>query len=98
MGMPVEAQGQQVECCPRIPVKKLNNDQMALLPIKFIESLEQNQKIASCCRHPENHDIIAQKSHKDEKTPDIYKFICTCGKVHTRFMMGAGPRPHWTRM
>lgn len=96
MGLSIAAQGQQVECCPRIPVKKLMNDKVQLLPVKYMEALEQNQKIASCCRHPEDHDIIAQKSHPDEKAPDIYKFICTCGRVHVRFCMGDDPRPHWT--
>ena len=97
MGMEAGPVGQQVECCPRIPVKKLMNDKMQLLPIKYISALEQNQQISSCCRHPEDHDIVAQKSHPDEKAPDIYKFICTCGKVHTRFCMGDDPRPHWTK-
>ncbi len=80
------------QACPRYPVAKLAN----LLPIKFIEALEQNQKIASCCRHPENHDIEAFKSHPDEKAPDIYIFHCTCGRKHRRFCVGGGDvRPVW---
>jgi hypothetical protein len=28
--------------------------------------------------------------------PDIYKFHCTCGRVHTRFCAGGGDsRPYW---
>lgn len=78
--------------CPRYPVKKL----IGLLPVKYIEALEQNQQISSCCRHPENHDIEAWKSNEDEKVPDIYKFHCQCGKVHTRFCVGGGDvRPFW---
>lgn len=78
--------------CPRYPVKKLEG----LIPVKFIECLEQNQLIKSCCRHPENHDIEAFKSHPDEKAPDIYVFHCTCGRKHTRFCIGGGDvRPVW---
>lgn len=78
--------------CPRHPVKKLSG----LLPVKFFEALEQNQQIASCCRHPENHDVEAFKSHPDEKAPDIYIFHCTCGKKHRRFCVGGDDvRPVW---
>jgi hypothetical protein len=81
-----------VLACPRYPVAKL----AGLLPVKFIEALEQNQKIASCCRHPENHDIEAFYSNENEKAPDIYIFHCTCGKKHRRFMCGGGDtRPYW---
>lgn len=78
--------------CPRITVAKLGN----LIPTKYIEALEHNQQIASCCRHPENHEIEAFKSHPDEKAPDIYIFHCTCGKQHRRFCIGGGDiRPFW---
>lgn len=88
--------------CNRYPVAKLK------LPLKYIEALEQNQKISSCCRHPENHEIEAFYSWEGERwrgkdpekdmpnPPDIYKFHCTCGKVHTRFCVGSGDeRPFW---
>ena len=78
--------------CERHPVNKL----FGLLPVKYIEALEQNQKIASCCRHPENHDIEAFYSSAKETVPDIYIFHCTCGKKHTRFCAGGGDvRPFW---
>ena len=77
--------------CPRRKVSKL----IKHLPIKYIEALEQNQQISSCCRHPENHEIEALYSVETEKVPDIYKFHCTCGKVHTRFCVGGGERPFW---
>jgi len=96
--------------CPRIPVAKLYNDQVRVIPVKYIEALEQNQKIASCCRHPENHEIEAwYSSHadRDRGIPDIYIFICTCGRKHRRFCVGgsigSGPnakpdhRPVWER-
>ena len=46
--------------CPRISVSTL----MAAdtLPVRYLEALEHNQKIQSCCRHPENHEIEAYKS------------------------------------
>lgn len=78
--------------CPRHPVNKLFD----LLPPKFITELEHNQKIASCCRHPENHDIEAFRSSDAETVPDIYIFYCTCGRKHRRFMVGQGDvRPWW---
>jgi hypothetical protein len=81
-----------VLACRRYPVKKL----FGLLPTKYIEALEHNQQISSCCRHPENHEISAYKSHPDEKVPDIYIFHCTCGKNHRRFCIGGGDiRPVW---
>lgn len=80
-----------VPACPRIKTLRVWKH----LPTHFIEALEQNQKIPSCCRHPENHDIEALKSHPAEEAADIYIFHCTCGRKHTRFMLGSGYRPQW---
>lgn len=81
--------------CPRYPVAKLSG----LLPVKYIEALEQNQLISSCCRHPENHDIEAWFSCEEERqkgVPDIYINYCTCGRRHVRFCVGGGDvRPFW---
>jgi hypothetical protein len=84
----------QAEACPRV--------KMADLPPNFIprrlyeRNLEQNQLIAGCCRHPENHDIEARKSHPDEPVPDIYVFHCQCGRKHRVFCVGTGDeRPMW---
>lgn len=77
--------------CPRVKVSVLGS----LIPIRFFETLEQNQLIASCCRHPENHEIEALKSSESERAPDIYVFHCTCGRKHRRFMCGDGIRPMW---
>lgn len=83
----------QVPACPRVKVADLPED---FLPKKYFEALEHNQKIASCCRHPENHEIEALKSHPDEMAPDIYIFHCTCGKKHRRFCVGlTDTRPVW---
>lgn len=67
------------------------------LPQKFFDHLEHNQKIASCCRHPENHEIEGLKSHPDEKLTDIYIFHCTCGRKHRIFCVGLedSDRPEW---
>lgn len=95
-----------VLACPRYPVAKLGN----LIPLKFIEALEQNQKIAHCCRHPENHEISAwytSANWRDKKdpfgnpeprggVPNVYIFHCSCGRDHRRFMVGGGDvRPFW---
>ncbi len=83
-----------VKACPRHKVAKLLK--VKLLPQKYLEALEHNQKIAHCCRHPENHEIEAFKSHPNEKAPDIYIFYCTCGRKHIRFCVGGGDiRPVW---
>lgn len=79
--------------CQRTPVAKLPP---GLLPLKYIEALEQNQQIASCCRHPENHEIEALYSSESETVPDIYIFHCICGRKHRRFCCGGGDaRPVW---
>lgn len=64
------------------------------IPLRWAEALEQNQQIASCCRHPENHLISAWYSSDAERakgTPDIYVFHCPCGRVHRRFCCGGNP-------
>jgi len=81
-----------VLACKRYPVAKLKG----LIPLKYIEALEQNQMLRSCCRHPENHDIEAWKSRPEEAAPDVYVFHCTCGRKHRRFCVGGGDeRPFW---
>jgi hypothetical protein len=81
--------------CKRVPARKV----WRLLPAKYYESLEQNQKLLSCCRHPENHDIEAWYSSEEDRAkriPDIYILYCTCGRRHRRFCVGMGDvRPFW---
>lgn len=105
---PVFNKSTHVVACIRHPVKKLAR---GLIPQYMIEWLEQKQELSHCCRHPENHDLIAFKSHPDETAPDIYVFICPeshyLGRTedgeevwgeahHTRFMIGGGDvRPVW---
>lgn len=80
--------------CPRVKVADLPE---GLIPTRYFEALEHNQQIASCCRHPENHEIEAMKSHPEEPAPDIYIFHCTCGRKHRRFCVGIGDeRPIWS--
>ena len=82
-----------VLACPKVKVADLPED---FLPKRYKEALEQNQQIASCCRHPENHEIEAFKSHPDEKLPDIYILHCSCGRKHRRFCVSAtDERPYW---
>lgn len=86
----------QAPACPRVKVADLPK---GFIPPRYYErNLEQNQLIESCCRHPENHEIEARKSHPDEQFPDIYIFHCTCGRKHTRFLVyqtSDAPRPMW---
>lgn len=83
----------QVPSCPRVKVADLPEGH---LKQKHIEHLEQNQMIASCCRHPENHEVEALKSHPDELAPDIYIFHCQCGRRHRFFCVGMhDQRPVW---
>jgi hypothetical protein len=80
--------------CPRVRVADLPE---GFLKRNHIDHLEQNQTIASCCRHPENHDVEALKSHPDELVPDIYVFHCPCGKKHRFFCVGmTDERPSWS--
>lgn len=84
----------QVQACPRVKVADLPEGH---LKQNHIDHLEQNQMIKSCCRHPENHEVEARKSHPDEQAPDIYVFHCTCGKKHRFFCVGRTDdnRPVW---
>ncbi len=88
--------------CPRVPVTECP----VRIPTKWIEDLEQNQKIPSCCRHPENHDIQAFYSSAEDEAkgaPDIYWFICKGNHelepgvfgeaVHRRFCVGGSFSP-----
>lgn len=82
-----------VPACPRVKVADLPKRH---LNQKHIEHMEQNQKIASCCRHPENHEVEARKSHPEEPAPDKYIYHCKCGRKHRFFCLGFGdPRPIW---
>jgi hypothetical protein len=85
----------QVAACPRVKMADLPK---GWIPARLYErNLEQNQLIAGCCRHPENHDIEARKSHPDEPAPDIYIFHCQCGRKHRVFCVGTGDeRPMWS--
>ena len=84
-----------IPACNRVKAQTV----WSLLPAKYYEALEQNQKIASCCRHPENHDIEAlysSETERDKGWPDVYIFHCTCGRKHRRFCVGGGDiRPVW---
>lgn len=83
-----------VQACPRVKVADLPE---GFLKQNHVEALEHNQLIASCCRHPERHDVEALRSHPDEKAPDIYVFHCTCGKKHRFLCVGAADeRPFWS--
>lgn len=83
----------QVQACPRRKVSDFPPDH---LKPNHIAHLEQNQMIASCCRHPENHEVEARKSHPDEPAPDIYIFYCGCGRKHRFFCVGqTDKRPVW---
>jgi len=81
---------------PHCPRRRVADFPSGFLKEKHIKHLEQNQKISSCCRHPENHEIEALKSHPDEPFADIYIFHCTCGKKHRFFCVGMeDTRPEW---
>lgn len=81
---------------PHCPRRKVADFPDGFLKPNHIEDLEQNQKIASCCRHPENHEVEALKSHPDEPAADIYIFFCTCGRKHRFLCVGIDDvRPEW---
>ena len=78
------------------PKRKVSDFKPGFLKPTHIEHMEHNQKIASCCRHPENHEVEAHKSHPDEPAADIYIFYCQCGKTHRFFCVGQEDvRPEW---
>lgn len=83
-----------IPACPKVKVSEFPD---GFIPTKYFEAMEHNQLIRSCCRHPENHEIEAMKSHPEEPAPDIYVFHCTCGRKHRRFCVGQfdDNRPYW---
>lgn len=83
-----------VPACPKVKVSEFPKN---FIPTKYFEAMEHNQQIRSCCRHPENHEVEALKSHPGEVAPDIYVFHCTCGRKHRRFCIGKFDvnRPYW---
>lgn len=82
------------QSCPRVPVASFP---AGFLKARHIEAMEYNQKLASCCRHPENHEVEGRKSHPAEPRTDIYIFHCTCGRRHVMFCVGLGDtRPEWS--
>ena len=82
---------------PHCPRRKVSDFPKGFIPARLYErNLEQNQQLAQCCRHPENHEIEALKSHPDEPCADIYIFHCECGRKHRVFCVGAeDTRPEW---
>jgi hypothetical protein len=84
----------QAQQCPR---RKVGDFPKGFIPPRLYErNLEQNQLLASCCRHPENHEIEAFKSHPAEPCADVYVFHCTCGRKHRVFCVGMEDvRPEW---
>lgn len=72
-----------VDACPR---RKVADFPEGFLKKKWFEQQWYNQRVALCCRHPENHSIAAFRSHPEEQCPDIYIFYCNgrdeMGRVH----------------
>lgn len=70
------------------------------LDVKYLETLEHNQKINGCCRRPEESghtarffsSPTAQKTPESRTTiPDILIIWCgECGRKHVRVMVGGG--------
>jgi hypothetical protein len=83
--------------CERVPLARIKH----IVPDHYREALEHNQKLASCCRDTEHHEIEALYSSDADKAkgvPDIYILHCTCGRMHRRFCVGGGDaRPFWDR-
>lgn len=82
---------------PHCPRRKVSDFPEGFLKKNHIDRLEQDQKLSSCCRHPENHEVEAMKSHPEEPCADIYIFHCTCGRKHRFFCVGITDeqRPEW---
>ncbi len=78
------------------PPRKVADFPRRWFPERLLNHLEHNQKIASCCRHPENHIVEGRKTHPKEVVSDVYIFTCTCGRKHTIMCVGFGDeRPEW---
>lgn len=100
--------GNHILACPPIPVRRMMaydengvldySSSKNYLPFRYVEMLEQNQELATCCRHPENHTIEAWYTNEEDaenETPDLYILTCTCGRRHYRLCCAGGYRAHW---
>lgn len=89
-----------VQTAPRVKIADLPKG--FIPPWMYERNLEQNQLVALCCRHWEEHEIDAGKSHPEEPANDRYNFYCKCGRTHRYFFAGVGRpdgqpdvRPNW---
>lgn len=64
------------------PMKELLD--CRIIPRKFAEALEYNQKLRLCCRKVENMTARLFKSDDRLSVPDIFVATCTCGRSHIR--------------
>jgi hypothetical protein len=84
--------------CERVPVSRVKHLESMR---DYCEKLEHNQKLASCCRDTQNHEIEARYSSEEDAKkgiPDIYIMYCLCGRQHRTFCVGGGDvRPFWDR-
>jgi hypothetical protein len=55
-----------------------------LVPVKFSECVEYNQKLNSCCRHIENMTGRVYKTDISLPFPDLFIVTCICGRNHRR--------------
>lgn len=95
------------EVPPAVKPRPINDPHPAILfadhveSRKYVECLQQNQKLNLCCRHVEEEGHMAQwfaspsadVTEKGNTVPDILVITCGgCGRKHTRFVVGEGKR------
>lgn len=56
-----------------------------LVPAKFWQTIEFNQKLHLCCRHMTSMTGKVYKSDPRLPHPDIFNAKCACGRNHIRF-------------
>ena len=84
----------QQKALPRVKISDLPPNH---IPLRWVERLEHDQLLRSCCRHPENMEIEGFKSHPEELMPDVFKMYCRCGRTHHFFFVGEeGETPRWS--
>jgi len=67
---------------------------MKQLPAHYLRALEDNPKLAACCRDVKNNYTYETFKTSDKlENPDMAVFTCTvCGRKHYRSAAGPGQR------
>ena len=59
-------------------------DIASLMEPRHLKALRDNDKLAACCRKPEDHEVEMFQTEEGVEGQDLAIFHCTCGRRHFR--------------